>query len=68
MYTNMPDLRLIYYQLRYGKCNIYDLEPDGDGGFFIAVHHSNIGRIQEDINNEIAFIYKDKLIYINRPR
>lgn len=62
------DFRLIYYEIRYGKCNIYDLTDDGDGGFYIAVHHSALGQIERDINRHIAFVYKDKLIYTNRHR
>lgn len=59
-------LQLIRYELQYGKENISDLESDGDGGFFIAVHHSNTGRVQQDIDSGNAFIWNDKLIYTNR--
>lgn len=57
---------LMYYKFLYGEEHIYDLEPDGNGGFFIAVAIENLGCIQQDINNNIAFICYDKLIYHRR--
>ena len=59
-------LQLIRYQYQYGKENISDLEPDGQGGFFIAVHYSNTGRVQQDIDTGNAFIWNGKLIYTNK--
>ena len=59
-------LQSFMYECQYGKKNIYDLESDDDAGFYAAVHHDNSGRIQTDIDNGIAFIWNNKLIYTNR--
>ena len=56
-------IQLIKYTYQYGNNHIHHLTSDGDGGFYIAVHHSNIGRTQKDIDNGNAFIWNNKIIY-----
>jgi len=59
---------LLFYKLRYGKNNVQDLEWDEETqSYIIAVASGNRDRVQKDIDNGIAFICGDKLIWTNRP-
>lgn len=56
-------LQLRQYELQYGKQNIYKVELEEDGSFYMAVHNINIGRIQQDMDAGSCFLWQDRLIY-----
>lgn len=59
-------LQLKRYERQYGKNNIHEVELEEDGSFYLAVHHTNLGRIHQDFDNGNCFLWRNKLIWTNR--